>query len=103
MLLSTGTLPKKEVLFGLNKDEGTYFVNYGVPGVTLNQSLVTRNEFQKGVAMLMPHASDVTRDAAIFQYTDWTDVNNGTKNRDLLASLYGGQMFFCPVLEFAHR
>ncbi|XP_074497801.1 acetylcholinesterase-like [Sebastes fasciatus] len=103
VLLSTGTLPKKEVLFGLNKDEGTYFVNYGVPGVTLNQSLVTRNEFQKGVAMLMPHASDVTRDAAIFQYTDWTDVNNGTKNRDLLASLYGGQMFFCPVLEFAHR
>ncbi|XP_054456848.1 acetylcholinesterase-like [Anoplopoma fimbria] len=104
VLLSTGNLPKKEVLFGLNKDEGPYILVYGVPGFDITgQSLITRNEFLKGVAIAMPHESDVTRDGAVFQYTDWTDENNRTKNRDLLGSLLGDQLFVCPVLEFAHR
>ncbi|KAF1393882.1 hypothetical protein PFLUV_G00020660 [Perca fluviatilis] len=104
VLLSTGTLPKTEVMFGLNRDEGTYFLVYGMPGFNITgQSLITRNEFLKGVAISMAHASDVTRDAAIFQYTDWTDENNRMKNRDSLGSLVGDQQFVCPVLEFANR
>lgn len=51
----------------------------------------------------MAHASDVTKDAAIFQYTDWTDENNRMKNRNSLGSLVGDQLFVCPVLEFANR
>ncbi|XP_044059306.1 acetylcholinesterase-like [Siniperca chuatsi] len=104
MLLSTGNLPKKEVLFGINKDEGTYFLMYGVPGFNITgQSLITRNEFLNGVALEMADADDVTREAAIFQYTDWTDENNKIKNRDSLGTLVGDHLFVCPVLEFAHR
>lgn len=104
VLLSTGKLPKKEVLFGLNKDEGTYFLVYGLPGFNVpGESLITRNEFLKGVAIVMANASNLTRDAAIFQYTEWTDENNRMKNRDLLGSLVGDRMFVCPLLEFAHR
>lgn len=103
VLLSTGKLPKKEVLFGLNKDEGTYFLVYGLPGFNVpGQSLITRNDFLKGVAIVMENASNLTRDAAIFQYTEWTDENNRMKNRDLLGSLVGDHMFVCPLLEFAH-
>lgn len=102
-MLSTKNLPKTEVLLGLNKDEGTYFLMYGVPGFDIvDQSLITRDEFLNGVNFAMADASDVMREAAIFQYTDWTDKNNKTKNRDLLGSLVGDQMF-CSVLEFAHR
>lgn len=104
VLLSTGNFAKKDVMFGLNKDEGTYFVVYAVPGFNITgQSLITRNEFLAGVTLAMDTASDVTRDAAIFHYTDWTDEDNRVKNRDSLCSLVGDQMFICPVLDFAHR
>ena len=103
-MLRTGILPKKEVLFGLTKDEGTYFLMYGLPGFSITgQSLITRKEFLDGVAIAMAHTSEVTRDAAIFQYTDWTDENSRMKNRDSLGSLTGDCMFVCSVLEFAHR
>ncbi|XP_030600407.1 acetylcholinesterase isoform X1 [Archocentrus centrarchus] len=104
VLLSTGNFPKKDVMIGLNKDEGTYFVVCGVSGFNISgQSLITRNEFLAGVGLAMDKASDVTREAAIFHYTDWTDQNNGMKNRDSLSSLVGDQDFICPVLQFAHR
>lgn len=91
-------------MFGLNKDEGTYFVVYAVPGFNITgESLITRNEFLAGVTLAMDTASDVTRDAAIFHYTDWIEEDNRGKNRDSLCSLVGDQMFICPVLDFAHR
>ncbi|KAJ4935399.1 hypothetical protein JOQ06_016935 [Pogonophryne albipinna] len=102
VLLSTGNLPKKEVLIGLNKNEGTYFLMYGLPGFNLHgQSLITRNEFLKGVALVMANASTLAREAAIFHYTEWSDENNRTKNRDLLGRLVGDYLFISPLLEFA--
>ncbi|XP_035535867.1 acetylcholinesterase-like [Morone saxatilis] len=104
VLLSTSKLPKKEVLLGLNTDEGTYFLLYGVPGFNITgQSLISRNEFLNGVNLTMTDASDVSREAAIFQYTDWTDENNRMKNRDSMGYLVGDGLFVCPLLEFTHR
>ena len=104
VLLRTGKVPKKDVLLGVNKDEGTYFLLYGAPGFNIaSQSLISRSEFLQGVAITMSDASDVVREAAILQYTDWTDENNRTKNRDFLGSLVGDQIFDCPVIEFAQR
>ena len=104
VLLRTGKLPKKEVLLGVNKDEGTFFLLYGVPGFNITgHSLITRNEFLHGVTLAMVDASEVVRDTAILHYTDWTDENNRMKNRDLLGSLVGDQFFNCPVIEFAQR
>nr|XP_046245260.1 acetylcholinesterase-like [Scatophagus argus] len=104
LLLSTGNLPKKELMLGLNKDEGTYFLMYGAPGFNITgESLITRNEYLKGVDLTMADVEDVTKETTIFEYTDWTDENNRIKNRDLLSKLVGDQLFFCPVLEFAYR
>ncbi|XP_062275007.1 acetylcholinesterase-like [Scomber scombrus] len=104
VLLQTGKLPKKDVLFGLNKDEGTYFLVYGMPGYTnTGESPISREQYLNGVAIAMPDSSDVAREATIFQYTDWADENNKIKNRDSLGSVVGDQQFVCPVLEFAHR
>lgn len=103
MLLNSGSLGKHDVLFGLNKDEGTYFLMYGMPGFSLSdESLITRKDFLDGVALALPNLRAEVKDTAIFEYTDWTDENNRTKNRDLLGGLVGDYMF-CSVLEFAHR
>ncbi|XP_047451175.1 acetylcholinesterase-like [Mugil cephalus] len=104
MLLTSDKLTKKDLMLGVNKDEGTYFLVYGVPGFS-NQgpSLITRKEFLKGVEIVMKKESDVAKQSAIFQYTDWTEENARVKNRDLLGSLTGDQLFNCPVIEFAQR
>ncbi|XP_068441606.1 cholinesterase-like [Clinocottus analis] len=103
-LLSTHNLPKKEVLFGLNQDEGPYFLVYGSPGFNIvDQSLITRNEFLSGVNLTLPRESDAIKAGVVFHYTDWTDEDNRTTNRDSLGSLVGDLYFVCPALEFAHR
>lgn len=103
MLLNSGTLRKQDVLFGLNADEGTYFLMYGMPGFSLNdESLITRKDFLDGVALALQKSSAGVVDTAIFEYTDWADENNRTKNRDFLGGLLGDQMF-CSLLDFAHR
>ncbi|KAM9452560.1 acetylcholinesterase-like isoform 9-T10 [Salvelinus alpinus] len=104
VLLRTGHFLKTEVLIGLNQDEGTYFLVYGAPGYDItSQSLISRENFLKGVDLVLPGFSDVTRETAIFQYTDWTDENSGMNNRDLLGRMLGDRDFNCPVLEFAQR
>ncbi|XP_037533975.1 acetylcholinesterase-like [Nematolebias whitei] len=75
-----------------------------MPGFNISsESLISRDEFLRGVPLSMTSESSVTREAAIFHYTDWTDVHNRTNNRDSLGSLVGDQMFNCPVLDFAQR
>ncbi|XP_036943123.1 acetylcholinesterase-like [Acanthopagrus latus] len=103
-LLSAGNLPKKDLLLGVNQDEGTYFLMYGAPGFSLSgESLITRNDFLTGVGLTLTNANEVTKEAAIFQYTDWTDENNAKGNRDSLGAMFGDQDFVCPLLEFAYR
>lgn len=101
-LLSSSNPSNKEVLFGLNRDEGTYFLPYGLPGFNnTGQSLITRKEFLEGIPIAMDNVVDAIKQAVIFQYTDWTDESNRMKNRDFMGSLVGDQQFVCPVLEFA--
>ncbi|XP_057694977.1 acetylcholinesterase-like isoform X2 [Corythoichthys intestinalis] len=104
VLLQSHNLPKKDVLFGLNQNEGTYFLVYGMPGFNITgESLITRMEFIEGVQLAMADLDAVARKGAIFHYTDWTDEHNRMKNRDSLGNLVGDRFFVCPLLEFAHR
>ncbi|XP_072317470.1 cholinesterase-like [Eucyclogobius newberryi] len=102
-MLSSNELTKKDVLFGLNQNEGTYFLPYGVPGFNLSTNSISRAQFLQGIPIVMPDAGNATRVAAIFQYTDWTDEYNLTKNRDHMGNLYGDSLFVCPVLEFIQK
>ncbi|XP_072551548.1 cholinesterase-like [Salminus brasiliensis] len=104
ILLQSGRFLKTEILLGLNKDEGTYFLVYGAKGYGLHhQSLITREEFLQGVVSSLPGFSEMAREAAAFQYTDWTDELSGQKNRDALGWLVGDRYFSCPLLDFARR
>lgn len=89
---------------GLNHDEGTYFLVYTVPGFNINtQSLITKAEFLTGVKLIFSHAQNITKETITFQYTDWADEGNGTKNRDSLNRMLSEYMFICPVQDLAYR
>lgn len=104
VLLRTGQFLKTDVVIGLNKDEGSYFMVYGAPGYDItSHSLLPRRVFLEGTELVFRGFSNATRKAAISQYTDWTDVHNQTKNRDSLSSIVGDMYFTCPVLEFVQR
>ncbi|KAL7878314.1 hypothetical protein AOLI_G00092880 [Acnodon oligacanthus] len=104
VLIQSGRFLKTELLLGLNQDEGPYFLVYGARGFGIHhQSLISREQFLEGVALSLPGFSEMAREAAAFQYTDWTDELSGQKNRDSLGWLVGDRYFTCPLLDFARR
>ncbi|XP_072111502.1 cholinesterase-like [Mobula birostris] len=103
-LIQMKKLKKLQILVGVNKDEGSYFLVYGAPGFKkTTASLITREQFLKGVKMTLPNAGDIGVEAVAFQYTDWTDENNATKNRDALVAVAGDKNFVCPLMQFANK
>lgn len=103
-MLSSNNLPKKDVLFGINQDEGTYFFPYRMPDFNLNgQSLISREQFLTVVPSFMSGAADEAIEAAILFYSDWTDLDNMVKNRDNMAKLHADDMFVCPVQKFMQK
>lgn len=99
----SNTLLKTELLLGLNHDEGTYFLMYGVPGFGNNDSLISREQFLQNIGRLQSSLDDVSRQAVVFQYSDWADVNNRTKNRDFLGKMVTESVFICVVQHFGIR
>ncbi|XP_022521724.2 cholinesterase [Astyanax mexicanus] len=104
VLMQSGQFLNTEILLGLNQDEGPYFLIYGAKGFGLShQSLITRDQFLQGVASSLPGFSEMAREAAAFQYTNWMDELSGQKNRDALGWLVGDRYFSCPLLDFARK
>ncbi|NXP75460.1 ACES Acetylcholinesterase, partial [Ramphastos sulfuratus] len=93
-----------EVLLGAVRDEGTYFLVYGVPGFGKdNESLISREEFLGGVRLGVPHANELAAEAVVLQYTDWLDQDNPVKNREALDDIVGDHNVVCPLMHFAQR
>uniref|UniRef100_A0A8C2TAW0 Carboxylic ester hydrolase n=1 Tax=Coturnix japonica TaxID=93934 RepID=A0A8C2TAW0_COTJA len=93
-----------EVLLGAVRDEGSYFLVYGVPGFGKdNESLISREEFLGGVRMGVPQANDLAAEAVVLHYTDWLDADNPIKNREALDDIVGDHNVVCPMMAFAQR
>lgn len=104
VLIQSGCFLKIELLLGLNRNQGTYFLVYGAPGFGIdNQSLINQDQFVTGVSMGLPGFSDIAREVAAFQYTDWTDEQNKPKSREALGWLVGDRYFSCALLDLALR
>ncbi|KAJ8410767.1 hypothetical protein AAFF_G00187240 [Aldrovandia affinis] len=104
VLIQSGQFKKTELLLGVNKDEGSYFLVYGAPGFSVqHESLITMENLLQGVGIFFPGLSAIAREAVVFHYTDWTDEFSGEKNRDALNHIVGDYYFTAPLLEFAQR
>ncbi|XP_048380176.2 acetylcholinesterase isoform X1 [Stegostoma tigrinum] len=103
-MLNSGNFKKTQVLLGVNKDEGTYFLLYGAPGFSKDsESIITREDFMAGVKLSVPHASELGLEAVALQYTDWMDEHNGIKNRDAMDDIVGDHNVICPLMHFAYK
>uniref|UniRef100_A0A8B9CPF6 Carboxylic ester hydrolase n=1 Tax=Anser brachyrhynchus TaxID=132585 RepID=A0A8B9CPF6_9AVES len=93
-----------EVLLGAVRDEGSYFLVYGVPGFGKdNESLISREEFLGGVRLGVPQATELAAEAVVLHYTDWLDQDNPVKNREALDDIVGDHNVVCPLMHFAQR
>lgn len=104
-LLQLGQFKKNtQILTGVNKDEGSYFLVYQIPGFSKDhESLLNRTQFQDSVKLAFPKATELAIDSIIFHYTNWEDEQNPTHNRDAMDDIVGDYNFICPLLEFTNR
>lgn len=103
--LAHGRFKKTDILTGSNTEEGFYFIIYYLTELFRKEEGITisKKDFLQAVKELNPYVNDVGRQAIIFEYTNWTDPNNGDSNRDALDKMVGDKQFTCNVNEFAHR
>ncbi|XP_078526161.1 acetylcholinesterase isoform X2 [Lissotriton helveticus] len=103
-MLNLGNFKETDILVGVNSNEGSYFLVYGAPGFSKdNDSLISREDFLGGVKMSVPQANEIANEAVVLQYTDWTDENNGLKNRKAMDDLVGDHNVICPVVQTASK
>lgn len=93
-----------QVLVGVVKDEGSYFLVYGAPGFSKdNESLISRAQFLAGVRVGVPQASDLAAEAVVLHYTDWLHPEDPARLREAMSDLVGDHNVVCPVAQLAGR
>ncbi|XP_052610027.1 acetylcholinesterase isoform X2 [Peromyscus californicus insignis] len=103
-LISAGDFQDLQVLVGVVKDEGSYFLVYGVPGFSKdNESLINRAQFLAGVRIGVPQASDLAAEAVVLHYTDWLHPEDPVHLRDAVSAVVGDHNVVCPVAQLAGR
>ncbi|KAM4772572.1 cholinesterase [Rhinophrynus dorsalis] len=105
MLMQLGQIKKNtQILTGVNRDEGSYFLVYQIPGFSKDhESFINRTQFQESVKLVFPKATELATDSVLFHYTNWEDEQNLTHNRDAMSDIVGDYNFICPLLEFTKR
>ncbi|EMP41106.1 Acetylcholinesterase [Chelonia mydas] len=100
-LPGAGSFKETQALVGVVRDEGTYFLIYGVPGFSKdNESLISREDFLGGVRIGVPQANELAAEAVVLQYTDWLDQDNPVKNREAMDDIVGDHNVICPGPPF---
>ncbi|XP_063298682.1 cholinesterase [Pelobates fuscus] len=105
VLIQLGQFKKNtQILTGVNKDEGSYFLVYQLPGFSKDhESFINKTQFQESVKLAFNKATELALDSIIFHYTNWEDEQNPVHNRDLMNEIAGDYNFICPLLEFTKR
>ncbi|OCT66584.1 cholinesterase [Xenopus laevis] len=104
-LLKLGQLKKNtDILTGVNKDEGSYFLVYGIPGFSKDhESYINRAQFEESVRLSFPKATKLAVDSILFHYTNWEDEEDPALYHDAMDDIVGDSNFICPLLEFTRR
>jgi carboxylesterase type B len=98
-LLYQGKYAKKDTLMGVNKDEGTYWIIYTLPGMYKDQpSLQNYTMFRAGIDTLDWDLSSQTRETIKTMYTP-DNINDMEALRDNLENVCGDRSFTCPTKE----
>ncbi|XP_051839083.1 cholinesterase [Antechinus flavipes] len=103
-LIQRGHFKQTQLLVGVNKDEGTYFLVYGAPGFSKdNNSMISQKQFQEGIKEFFPGVNELGVEAIQFHYTGWSDEEYPENFRDVMDDVVGDYNFICPALEFTKK
>ena len=103
-LVRDSSVPKKDILIGSNKDEGSFWLLYYLSTVSPNtESLHTYQQFLDGVDIITYDLNEQNRQRAIELYTNLQikDTSNMAANRDALDRISGDRSFTCPPWDLA--
>ncbi|XP_015346970.1 acetylcholinesterase isoform X1 [Marmota monax] len=103
-LINAGDFHGLQVLVGVVKDEGSYFLVYGAPGFSKdNESLISRAQFLAGVRVGVPQVSDLAAEAVVLHYTDWLHPEDPERLREAMSAVVGDHNVVCPAAQLAGR
>jgi acetylcholinesterase len=111
MSLKRRSFKKCPILIGSNLNEGSFFIIYELYDyLNRTHTQMNRDEFLHSINQLFFHypaypqqINSIGLDAIAFQYSNWLDPNNKTKNIYQLDQAVGDRSFVCPVNAFSHR
>lgn len=96
-LLKQGKFQHKDSLLGVNKDEGTFWILFTLPGFSKDhESLQNRTTFNEAIDTLVWDLPLRTRNDLRAQYAP-LDVNDLAGHRDALDKVCGDRSFTCPT------
>ncbi|XP_025115426.1 cholinesterase 2-like isoform X2 [Pomacea canaliculata] len=104
-LMANGQIKNTEVLIGVNKDEGLYWLLYGQkPYFPLsNDGAMTVAEFRDVVNALNFRGDNKTDSAIIYEYYDNVLPSQRESLRDIADDISGDDLFKCAVVDFANE
>lgn len=105
-LLKEGDFRNTTVLIGTNQDEGTYFILYDFIEYFKRDdtgSSLERDKFIEIINTIFKSWTDLERQAIIFQYTDWNNIENSFNNQKMIGDVVGDYYFTCPTNSFAQK
>jgi carboxylesterase type B len=100
-LLYQGKYAKKDTLLGVNKEEGTFWILYVLPGMYKDQeSLQNYTMFKAGVDTMDWDLATEMRDIIKTMYSP-SNISDTEANRDNMEHVCGDRTFTCPTIELA--
>ncbi|NXU75755.1 CHLE Cholinesterase, partial [Oreotrochilus melanogaster] len=103
-LIEDGHFKQTQILIGVNKDEGSAFLEPKVPGFSKDgDGLINKTQFEAALTLAFPQASQLAIESIIFQYTDWENEEKPELYRDAMDDIIGDYNIICPTMEFTKK
>ncbi|KAB0802765.1 hypothetical protein PPYR_04951 [Photinus pyralis] len=99
--LKNGLYDPKNVIIGVNENEGSYFLLYYAQRFNYENVTVARARFLEEIPKIVATRSPLEIEAIVYEYTDWSDPNGASKNLVALEKILGDSSFTCSSYEFA--
>ncbi|XP_064645323.1 acetylcholinesterase-like [Lineus longissimus] len=104
LMLQKGQYKRAPILLGSNKDEGSWFLLYGLLNTYFNlknERELERNEFLGALKAITGNNHNLVMDAIVFQYERSQPQHVRGTYRDVLDDIAGDHNFICPTNDFA--
>ncbi len=100
-MLRDGKFQQKDSLIGVNKDEGTFWILYSIPGLSKDhESHLSYQMYRDGVDIIDWDQDTATLNTIKNMYAP-QDRNDGAAHRDALDDIAGDRSFTCPTRALA--